>query len=199
MDIGQRIRWLRKQKNMTIEELGKAVGVARQTISRYETGAIDRIPQKKIESIASALSVGADYLQGSTLDSMIDSAIFDINKQKALLSKAKTEEERQEIEYALAVLEESYDDLMLMRSMGGLSKHPAAKQESDNRNAIQLDLSNADFGHTLFATLRLPSWIFWALKRVASDSGCTLEQEIEKIIYERITGEIEQEINSDQN
>ena len=45
MTIGERIRFIRKQRNMTIDALAKSVGVTRQTISRYETGAIIEIPR----------------------------------------------------------------------------------------------------------------------------------------------------------
>ena len=39
MTIGERIRYLRIQKNMKIQELASAANVTRQTVSRYETGA----------------------------------------------------------------------------------------------------------------------------------------------------------------
>ena len=61
MTIGERIRFIRKQRNMTIDALAKSVGVTRQTISRYETGAIIEIPRNKLEKIAEELGVKYEY------------------------------------------------------------------------------------------------------------------------------------------
>lgn len=36
--MGNRIRELRKAKNMTLKDLGKILGVAESTVSQYETG-----------------------------------------------------------------------------------------------------------------------------------------------------------------
>lgn len=59
----ERIRILRKQKGMTMKELGKAVGVTEAAISHYETG--KREPDGEILiSIASTLGVSIDYLMG---------------------------------------------------------------------------------------------------------------------------------------
>lgn len=65
MTIGDRIKIKRlANDNMTLEELSKKVGVSRQTLSRYETGAIAGIPYDRIESIAKALDVTPAYLMG---------------------------------------------------------------------------------------------------------------------------------------
>ena len=68
MEVGERIRYIRKQRNMTIEALAKSVGVTRQTISRYETGSIAEIPRSKLEKIADELGVKCDYLEGWTME-----------------------------------------------------------------------------------------------------------------------------------
>ena len=49
---------------MTLEELSKYIDVSRQTMSRYETGAIKGVPSDKIELIASALRTTPAYLMG---------------------------------------------------------------------------------------------------------------------------------------
>lgn len=64
MTIGQRIKIKRETAGMTLESLGKKVGVAAQTLSRYETGAITGIPMKRIEAIAEALDTTPAYLMG---------------------------------------------------------------------------------------------------------------------------------------
>lgn len=64
MNIGQRIKALRIQADMTLEELSKKVGVSRQTLSRYETGVIGNIPSDKIEALAVALQSSPAIIMG---------------------------------------------------------------------------------------------------------------------------------------
>jgi transcriptional regulator with XRE-family HTH domain len=63
MDIGRRIAYFRKEKNITQEQLGEAVGVTNRTVSKWESGVsspgIDLIP-----TIASALGITLDQLFG---------------------------------------------------------------------------------------------------------------------------------------
>ena len=51
---GKNISEARKNAGLTMEELGKMVGVSRATIKRYESGEIANIPDDKIEKIAKA-------------------------------------------------------------------------------------------------------------------------------------------------
>ena len=66
MTIGQRISQCRKEKQLTMLELGKAIGVGKTAISKYESGKITKIPSDKIEAIAAALDVTPGYLMGWT-------------------------------------------------------------------------------------------------------------------------------------
>lgn len=70
MSIGKRIRESRKNCGMTLEEVAARVGVSRQTMSRYETGAIGNIPSDSIEAVAAALGVTPGYLMGWEPDKM---------------------------------------------------------------------------------------------------------------------------------
>lgn len=62
--IGDRIKEKRIEKDMTLEALSLRVGVKRQTLSRYETGVITKVPSDKIEKIAEALNTTPAYLMG---------------------------------------------------------------------------------------------------------------------------------------
>ena len=64
MNIGEKIHRARKAKGMTMEELGKMIGVRRATISRYESGVITDIPPSGIVAISKALDVTPSYLMG---------------------------------------------------------------------------------------------------------------------------------------
>lgn len=64
MTLGERIKYLRKKRHMTLEDVGKTINVERATVSRYESGTITNIPSDKIELMARAFSVSPAYLMG---------------------------------------------------------------------------------------------------------------------------------------
>lgn len=66
MTLGERIRSARINMGMTTEELGKAIGVERSAITKYEKGRVTNIPPDKIEALAAALDVTPGYLMGWT-------------------------------------------------------------------------------------------------------------------------------------
>ena len=57
MKIGQKIRALRKQNNMSVDELAKKLNKDRATIYRYENGDIGSLPANILEPLALALNV----------------------------------------------------------------------------------------------------------------------------------------------
>ena len=63
--ISPRLRPLRKQKNLTQEELGEMIGVAKARVSDYEAGKTEP-PLKTLIKIADALDVSLDWLCGRT-------------------------------------------------------------------------------------------------------------------------------------
>lgn len=60
--MGYRIKEIREEKKMTQEDLAKAAGLTRTTISLLETGATKSASSKTLLSIANAL--------GTTIDSL---------------------------------------------------------------------------------------------------------------------------------
>lgn len=63
INIGVRMRELRKELNLSQSQLGKKLGLEKSTISSYETGA--RTPTAHVASnIARCLGVSLDYLCG---------------------------------------------------------------------------------------------------------------------------------------
>lgn len=64
MTIGETIHKLRIEKDMTLEELGKAIHVGRSTIFKYETGEVKNIPFDRILRLAEALNTTPGYLMG---------------------------------------------------------------------------------------------------------------------------------------
>lgn len=64
--IGENIRRLRRERHITLRQLGEACSVSKQTVQRYESGAIENIPIEKIEAIANALNVTPSEIMGWT-------------------------------------------------------------------------------------------------------------------------------------
>ena len=63
MEIGERIRNLRRAKLMTQDQLAKAIGVKRAVISKYENGNVS-INISILEKLAAALDVTPSFLIG---------------------------------------------------------------------------------------------------------------------------------------
>ena len=61
-----RIKEARKKRNMTLRQLGEAIGVDHSVVSRYESGKINP-PADKMEAISKVLDVPIDFLFGEEL------------------------------------------------------------------------------------------------------------------------------------
>ena len=64
MKIGERIRFLRTKKELSQEDLAKAIHSTKQAIYKYENGIVTNIPMDKIEMMAKVLDVSPAYLMG---------------------------------------------------------------------------------------------------------------------------------------
>lgn len=62
--MGQKIYALRKEKGMTLEELGDKVGVGKSTVRKWENGMIANMKRDKILKISEVLGVSPGYLMG---------------------------------------------------------------------------------------------------------------------------------------
>lgn len=64
MNIGDRIKHLREQKGLTLEELGSLCNTTKQTVYKYENSIVTNIPLDRLALIAKALDVTQAYLMG---------------------------------------------------------------------------------------------------------------------------------------
>lgn len=64
MGLKENLRRKRLAHQMTLEQVGKAIGVSRQTILRYETGVIANPPAEKIEGLAALYHTTPARLMG---------------------------------------------------------------------------------------------------------------------------------------
>lgn len=105
--LGERIRKLRKEFDLTQEELGKKVGVSTSMIGMYETN--KRNPgYENLEKIADCFNVSTDYLLGRSdkrlpydISNQIDNYKVKENPTSRIVEKIKNKE----IDYAKAIRE----------------------------------------------------------------------------------------------
>lgn len=96
METGEKIRELRRRKDLSAEQLAEILGVAPSTIYRYENGDIEKMPYKVLIRIAKALGTDPLYLLGieeekvTKEDVLLDYfRLMDDEKKDALLNIAK--------------------------------------------------------------------------------------------------------------
>lgn len=88
MDFKDLIYNRRTELNLTMEELGKKVGVSRATVQRWESGEIKNVRRDKIAKLADALQSTPSYLMGwdeeqvfpKNLKNLIQNKDIDIQK-----------------------------------------------------------------------------------------------------------------------
>ena len=64
MTLGERIKENRKRCNLTQEELAKMMDTSKQTIYKYETGAVTNIPLWRISEMARIFNISEKALMG---------------------------------------------------------------------------------------------------------------------------------------
>lgn len=83
VEFGDRLRQLRKEKNLTQKQLADLIGVKNSVISFYEVG--DRVPSPEvIKKLAASLHVSSDYLLGIETSETMDVSGLDA-QDKALV------------------------------------------------------------------------------------------------------------------
>lgn len=65
MTPGERVKKIRKEKNLTLEKFGEKVGVTKQTISRIENG-INSLTEQMIISICREFNINEEWLRNGT-------------------------------------------------------------------------------------------------------------------------------------
>ena len=64
MELSDKIKMLRVQNGLTLEEVGNIVGVGKSTVRKWESGEIANMRRDKIALLAKALHVTPGYLMG---------------------------------------------------------------------------------------------------------------------------------------
>ena len=66
--MAQRIKDLRQEKGLTLEQVAAVVGVGKSTVRKWETGMIANMRRDKIAALAQALDTTPAYLMGWKVD-----------------------------------------------------------------------------------------------------------------------------------
>lgn len=64
MKVGDLLKKLRTDKDLSLDDVAKQLGLARQTLYKYETGLITNIPLTRIEELAKIYDVTPGYIMG---------------------------------------------------------------------------------------------------------------------------------------
>ena len=62
--MAQRIKTLRQERGLTLEQVAEVVGVGKSTVRKWETGMIANMRRDKIADLAKALGTTPAYLMG---------------------------------------------------------------------------------------------------------------------------------------
>jgi len=108
MTFAERLRELRKEKGMTLEDIGQAIGVGRATVYKYEHGIITNIPLDKINQLAQIFNVGRPYLMGWTDNRTMTMPEVTILTDNVMFLKAYTAMTTEEREILSDLLIKSY-------------------------------------------------------------------------------------------
>lgn len=84
----------RLQLGLTLEEVGKMVGVGKSTVRKWETGDIENMKRDKIVKLANALQVSPLYIMGMEEEEQTEPKY---NTIAAHIDENVTEEELEEI------------------------------------------------------------------------------------------------------
>ena len=82
MTFGEKIKALRLERGMTLEQVGDVVGVGKSTVRKWESGQIANMRRDKIALLAQALGVTPGYLMGwETLNEVHADTIATLEKR----------------------------------------------------------------------------------------------------------------------
>lgn len=86
-DLAIKIKTLRLERNMTLEEVATIVGVGKSTVRKWETGMIANMKRDKIALLAKALGTTPAYLMGwkEVTSTPASPDVMNLTKEEAML------------------------------------------------------------------------------------------------------------------
>ena len=108
MNTGDRIKQLRMQKNMTLEELGQKVGVGKSTVRKWETGAIANMRRDKIAKLADALDTTVEDIL--CLSAPVDEPLPQVTMIGRAMEKSSPEKREQMLQLLRIAFPEEFEE-----------------------------------------------------------------------------------------
>lgn len=134
MTIGERIKKARLEKGYTQSQLAEMIGVAKNTITGYETGT--REPDAiKINAIAKALNVSGDYLLGTEYNWLPSSEAMKIAHKYDRLDSAGRGLVKMVVDYELERVQPAQPKPMVNPSEAEIAENAKAAAALDNAAA----------------------------------------------------------------
>lgn len=137
MELGERIRNLRKEKGLTQEELASRLGLQKSAVAKYENGRVTNIKRSTLFNMADILGVSpAQIMYGDDRRESTDSGLTRLSGYYSQLNKAGRAK----------ALEHVYDLTMIpaYRNDRGLALVPVAAHNEDAGDEEQLRLMKED-------------------------------------------------------
>ena len=132
MSIGKRLKELRINSGLTQSEVAKDIGVAIQTIFKYENEIVTNIPSDKIEKLAKVFDTTPEYIMGWKSD----------NKSENKPDNAELEEDvtqPQQSEFDILYNQLDQEDKIELR---GIIKGMLHADKYKKTNSIADDINN---------------------------------------------------------
>lgn len=107
MEISEKIYRLRKEKGLTLEQIGDFVGVGKSTVRKWESGMIKNMRRDKIAKLAQCLGVSPAYLMGwEEPNSAVDTSSEIAKELISLLTDMTVQQKVMLLNYAYKILKE---------------------------------------------------------------------------------------------
>lgn len=132
--FGDKLKELRKNKNMTQEDISKLCNVAKQTISNWESN-ITQPPFEVVTKLAQYFNVTTDYLLGFDQNNL--DKIDKLNKALREAGMVNNDETLKEEEIRLAINQARQYKQMWKRINDLPNKYPEANESADYDNEIK--------------------------------------------------------------
>lgn len=100
--MGDRIKFLREQCEMTQEELGEKIGVQKSAIRKYEKGSVENIKRSSIKIMADLFGVSPCYLMGWDED---EGKIKELSEEVKFIEKIQTQYGKEAIQILSAFVQ----------------------------------------------------------------------------------------------
>lgn len=105
-NVGSRIRTLRKQKGISIDELASTLGVSRGYLSNLETGKTDSIQISILEKLQNQLEIFPDNL----IKDLVEENEFDLQlKRINYLLKLLNDQDPRETDFLFGMVEKRFE------------------------------------------------------------------------------------------